>query len=57
MPGQEGVKLPTFEDVFGKKSKAIPGGPGPGGPEDDKPSFLDDLIDTITGKKEQERLR
>jgi hypothetical protein len=58
MPGEEGLRLPTFEDVFGDKSRAANGGPGPGGPNDDKPkSMLDDIIDTLSGKKEQERLR
>ena len=58
LPGQDGPRLPSFDEVFGDKGKAINGGPNPGGPEDDGPkSMLDDIIDTLTGKKEAERKR
>ena len=33
------------------------GGPPPGGNGEEPKSMLDDIIDTITGKKEKERLR
>lgn len=58
MPGQEAPRFPSFDEVFGDRARAIPGGPGPGGPNDNRPkSLLDDIIDTLTGKKEEERKR
>jgi hypothetical protein len=57
LPGSEAPRLPSFDEVFGDKSKAIPGGPGPGGPNDPKKSFLDDIIDTLTGEKAKEEAR
>lgn len=58
-PGSEPRTLPNFEDLFGKPGKgAKMGGPRPGGPDGEPPkSILDDIIDTLTGKKEKERLR
>ena len=58
LPGSEAPRLPSFDEVFGDKSKAINGGPGPGGPNDNKPkSLLDDIIDTLTGEKAKEQAR
>ena len=57
LPGSEAPSLPSFDEVFGKRARAIPGGPGPGGPGDKKPNFLDDILDKLTGKKKAEEER
>ena len=57
LPGSEAPRLPSFDEVFGDKSKAINGGPGPGGDGDKPKSLLDDIIDTLTGEKAKEQAR
>lgn len=55
LPGLELPAPPSLKDLFGKGTS--PGDKLPNDNNEEPRSILDDIVDTITGKKEQERKR